>query len=76
MSYDDYYSGKAHVRDSSRDEIITYFPNNDDYYGDNSVFVNDLQINATCFHGKIYLNESMELFHIACRPSSYFYSCI
>ena len=55
---------------------LSYEPYGDDYSGHKAVFVNDLQIYATCFHGKIYLNESIELFQISCRPSSYFYSCI
>ena len=37
---------------------------------------NDVQINATCFHGDIYLNDSIELTEIYCEPSNYFYSCI
>ena len=42
----------------------------------NNVSVNDLQINAICFHGDIYLNDSIELTKIDCEPSNFFCSYV
>ena len=55
--------------------LYEYFDssNSYNYYNESA---NDIQINTTCSHGKIYLNDSMQLTGIACRPSNYLYFCI
>ena len=55
---------------------ITRYNRFNHYYRHNRVSTNDLQINATCFYGNIYLNESIRFFGIYCEPSNYFYSYI
>ena len=58
------------------DEGFQLYYNYSDPYNYFNGSANDLQINATCYLGKIYLKHSVKLTEVLCTPSNYFYSCI